>query len=176
MTTTIENVWGSRQMVNRGRGLAGGFLLNNELSDFSFRPADAAGRPVANRVEPGTRPRSSMAPTLVFDKRSGQLLMSIGSPGGAMLIHFTAKALYGDLNWGLDAQQAIDLPNFGNLGEGPLLLEAMRFPQASLRALRDRGQRPVEAELPSGLQGITRTASGFFSGADPRREGVVAGD
>ena len=93
MTTTIEDGWGARLMVNRGLGLRGGFLLNNELTDFSFTPTDADGKPVANRVEPGKRPRSSMAPTLVFDKASGQLVMSTGSPGGAFIIHFTAKTL-----------------------------------------------------------------------------------
>ena len=176
MTTTIEAGWGSRQMVNRDRGLPGGFLLNNQLSDFSFEPVDAVGRAIANRVQPRKRPRSAMAPTLVFDKSSGQLLMSIGSPGGAMIIHFTAKALYGVLNWGLDAQRAIDLPNFGTLGEGELFLEEKRFPASTLEALRKRGHRPREVELTSGLQGITRTGFGLFGGADPRREGIVAGD
>ena len=176
MTTTIENAFGSRQMVNRGRGLAGGFLLNNQLSDFSFQPADGAGRPVANRVQPGKRPRSAMAPTLVFDKASGQLLMSVGSSGGTMIIHSTAKTLYGVFNWGLDIQRAIALPNFGNFGEGALLMEEMGFPAATLGSLRDRGHRIAGLRLSTGLQGITRTATGFFSGTDPRREGIVAGD
>ena len=91
MTTTIEDGFGARQMVR-------GFLLNNELTDFSFAPSDATGTPIANRVQPGKRPRSSMAPTLVFDKASGELLMSGGSPGGALIIHYTAKTLYGVLN------------------------------------------------------------------------------
>lgn len=81
MTTTIEGGWGAHLMVNRGQGLVGGFLLNNELTDFSFQPFDASGKPIANRVEPGKRPRSSMSPTLVFDKATGQLLASTGSPG-----------------------------------------------------------------------------------------------
>ena len=176
MTTSVENAFGSRQMVNRGVGLPGGFLLNNQLSDFSFQPADANGRPVANRVQPGKRPRSAMAPTLVFDKPSGQLLMSAGSSGGTMIIHSTAKALYGVFNWGLDAQRAIDLPNFGPLGEGALLMEQMRFPEATLARLRERGHRLSEVRVPTGLQAITRTAGGFFSGTDPRREGIVTGD
>jgi gamma-glutamyltranspeptidase / glutathione hydrolase len=176
MTTTIENAFGSRQMVNRGRGLAGGFLLNNELSDFSFAPTDAAGRPVANRVQPGKRPRSAMAPTLVFDKRSGQLLMSLGSSGGTMIIHSTAKTLYGVFNWGLDIQRAIALPNFGNFGEGALLMEEAGFPESTLQFLRERGHTISKVRVPTGLQGITRTATGFFSGTDPRREGIVAGD
>jgi gamma-glutamyltranspeptidase/glutathione hydrolase len=175
MTTTIEDGWGARLMVNRGVGLAGGFLLNNELTDFSFLPTDVAGKPIANRVEPGKRPRSSMAPTLVFDKASGQLLASVGSPGGAFIIHFTAKTLYGMLNWGLNAQQAIDLPNFGTVG-GPLLLESERFDAATVDALQARGHTVVEAPLPSGLQAIERTVTGYFGGADPRREGVVLGD
>lgn len=176
MTTTIENAFGSRQMVNRGRGLAGGFLLNNELSDFSFEPADQAGRPVANRVQPGKRPRSAMAPTLVFDKRSGELLMSLGSSGGTMIIHSTAKTLYGVFDWGLDIQRAISLPNFGNFGEGALLMEESGFPDSTLQFLRDRGHTISKVRVPTGLQGITRTATGFFSGTDPRREGIVAGD
>ena len=175
MTTTIEDAWGSRQMVNRGKGLAGGFLLNNELSDFSFAPADATGLPIANRVQPGKRPRSSMAPTLVFDKATGQLVMTTGSPGGAVIIHFTTKTLYGVLNWGLNIQQAINLPNFGSLG-GPTLLEVKRFSADTVGALRARGHDVREQEMTSGLQGIERTVDGFFGGADPRREGIVMGD
>jgi gamma-glutamyltranspeptidase / glutathione hydrolase len=175
MTTTIEDAWGSRQMVNRGIGLVGGFLLNNQLTDFSFTPTDANGLPIANRVEPGKRPRSSMSPTLVFDKATGQLLMSGGSPGGAFIIHFTAKTLYGMLHWGLNAQQAIDLPNFGTLG-GPLMLEDKRFEADTANALKGRGHTVLTVPLTSGLQAIQRTPSGWFGGADPRREGIVLGD
>ena len=175
MTTTIEDAWGSRMMVNRGKGLAGGFLLNNELTDFSFAPADASGTPIANRVQPGKRPRSSMAPTLVFDKASGQLVMTAGSPGGAVIIHYTAKTLYATLHWGMNVQQAISLPNFGSLN-GPTLLEEKRFPGATVEALKARGHEVREQAMTSGLQGIQRTPTGFFGGADPRREGVVMGD
>ncbi len=175
MTTTIEDAFGARQMVNRGKGLTGGFLLNNELTDFNFAPTDDAGLPVANRIEPGKSPRSSMAPTLVFDKTTGQLLISAGSPGGAVIIHYTAKTLYGMLNWRLNAQEAINLPNFGTLG-GPAFLEAGRFAPSTAQALRARGHTVYEVDLPSGIQAIERTPSGFFGGADPRREGVVLGD
>ena len=175
MTTTIEDAWGARQMVNRGKGLAGGFLLNNELTDFSFAPTDANGTPIANRVEPGKRPRSSMSPILVFDKTNGQLVMSAGSPGGALIIHYTAKSLYGMLNWGLNAQDAINLPNFGSLN-GPTLLEEGRFPAFTIDALKSRGHEVREISMTSGLQAIERTPTGFFGGADPRREGVVLGD
>ena len=172
MTTTIEDAFGARQMVN-------GFLLNNELTDFSFAPADAEGKPVANRVQPGKRPRSSMAPTLVFDKATGHFLLSAGSPGGALIIHYVAKTLYGTLNWGLSPQQAIDLPNFGSLN-GPSLLEEKRFPTATVDALRTRGAEVREQNMTSGLQAIMRgTANGqpvLLGGADPRREGVVMGD
>ena len=175
MTTSIEDGWGSRQMVNRGVGLAGGFLLNNQLTDFSFSPQASDGRPVANRVEPGKRPRSSMSPTLVFDKATGNLQMSGGSPGGALIIHFTAKTLYGVMHWGLNSQEAINLPNFGSLN-GPTLLEATRFDRSVIDALKAHGHDVVETALPSGLQAIERTAKGYFGGADPRREGVVLGD
>jgi gamma-glutamyltranspeptidase/glutathione hydrolase len=168
MTTTIEDQFGARQMVR-------GFLLNNELTDFSFAPADAQGRPVANRVQPGKRPRSSMAPTLVFDRATGALVMSAGSPGGALIIHYTAKTLYGMLNWGLNAQQAIDLPNFGSTN-GPTLLEQKRFAPPLVQALQARGHEVREMDMTSGLQAIQRTPGGWFGGADPRREGIVLGD
>jgi gamma-glutamyltranspeptidase/glutathione hydrolase len=168
MTTTIEDQFGSRQMVK-------GFLLNNQLTDFSFAPADAQGKPIANRVQAGKRPRSSMAPTLVFDKSNGQLVASAGSPGGALIIHFTAKTLYGMLNWGLNAQQAISLPNFGSLN-GPSILEEKRFPASTVEALRARGAEVREQNMTSGIQAIQRTPTGWFGGADPRREGVVRGD
>lgn len=175
MTTTIEDQFGARLMTDGGTGKPGGFLLNNELSDFSFAPTDAQGQPIANRVQPGKRPRSSMAPTLVFDKASGQIVASAGSPGGALIIHFTAKTLYGMLNWGLNAQQAIDLPNFGSLN-GPSLLEEKRFSPATVEALRARGAEVREMPMTSGLQAIEKTPGGFLGGADPRREGVVRGD
>ena len=175
MTTTIEDQFGSRLMTDGGTGKAGGFLLNSELTDFSFAPTDAEGKPVANRVQAGKRPRSSMAPTLVFDKATNQLVMSGGSPGGALIIHFTAKTLYGVLNWGLTTQQAIDLPNFASLN-GPSLLEKNRFSAATVEALRARGAEVREQTMTSGLQAIQKTPGGFFGGADPRREGLVLGD
>jgi gamma-glutamyltranspeptidase/glutathione hydrolase len=168
MTTTIEDAFGARQMVK-------GFLLNNELTDFSFSPSDAQGQPVANRVQGGKRPRSSMAPTLVFDKATGELLMTGGSPGGALIIHYTAKLLYGKFHWGLDAQQAIKLPNFASLN-GPSLLEESRFPASTVEALQRRGADVREVPMTSGLQAIEKTPSGWFGGADPRREGLVMGD
>jgi gamma-glutamyltranspeptidase / glutathione hydrolase len=175
MTTTIEDAFGARQMVNPSGVGAGGFLLNNELTDFNYAPNDAEGKPTANRVQPGKRPRSSMSPTLVFDKATGQVVMSGGSPGGALIIHYTAKTLYGVLNWGLNTQQAINLPNFGAAG-APTLLEEKRFAPATLEALKARGHEVREQNMTSGLQAIERTSSGFFGGADPRREGVVRGD
>ncbi|WP_180684262.1 gamma-glutamyltransferase family protein [Tepidicella baoligensis] len=168
MTTTIEAAFGSRQMVR-------GFLLNNQLTDFSFVPRNAEGQAIANRVQPGKRPRSSMSPTLVFDRSSGQLVMSAGSPGGALIIHYTAKTLWGTLHWGLNPQQAIDLPNFGSTN-GPTLLEAQRFPAATVQALEARGHEVREMPMTSGLQAIQRVPGGYFGGADPRREGVVMGD
>jgi gamma-glutamyltranspeptidase / glutathione hydrolase len=180
MTTTIEDAFGSRQMVNPSPGAsAGGFLLNNELSDFNFAPNDADGKPTANRVQPGKRPRSSMSPTLVFDKATGQVVMSGGSPGGAVIIHYTAKTLYGVLNWGLNTQQAINLPNFGLTSAAlgaPALLEEQRFPAGTVEALKALGHEVREQNMTSGLQAIQRTPSNFFGGADPRREGVVMGD
>jgi gamma-glutamyltranspeptidase/glutathione hydrolase len=177
MTTTIEDAFGARLMSDGGTGQPGGFLLNNELTDFSFAPADAQGRPIANRVQPGKRPRSSMSPMLVFDKRAdpNRLLMSLGSPGGAAIIHFTAKTLVAALDWGLDAQRAIDLPNFGSFN-GPTVLERARFPLATIDALRARGHTVNEIDMVSGLQAIQRRGNGWFGGADPRREGIVMGD
>ena len=172
MTTTIEYAFGSHLMVR-------GFLLNNELTDFSFVPADGSGTPVANRVQPGKRPRSSMSPTLVFDKTSGVLVMALGSSGGAQIIHDTAKTLVGVLNWGMLPQQAINLPNFGAFN-GPTLLEAKRFPIATVDALNTRGHDVIEVTTTSGIHAIARgQAHGvplWLGGADPRREGMVMGD
>ena len=168
MTTTIENGFGSRQMVR-------GFLLNNQLTDFSFAPVDESGLPIANRVEAGKRPRSSMAPTLVFDTASQALLLSAGSPGGSLIIHYTAKTLLGVLDWGLSAQQAIDLPNFAN-NNGASLLEAQRFDPATVQALEARGHTVRQIPMTSGLQAVGRiNGQGIQAGADPRREGVVMG-
>ena len=115
----------------------------------------------------------------MFDKNTGELLMSAGSPGGALIIHFTAKTLHGALQWDLSPQAAINLPNFGTTG-GPLLIEQNRFPAVTVQALRDRGHTVQEGDMTSGLQALMRgTQRGqrvWLGGADPRREGIVAGD
>jgi gamma-glutamyltranspeptidase / glutathione hydrolase len=189
MTSSIEAGFGARVMADGGTGLAGGYLLNNQMTDFSLAPTDAQGRPVANRIEPGKRPRSSMSPTLVLERADvvgplngtrqvGRVEMTVGSPGGPVIIAFTAKTLLGTLQWGLDPQRAIELPNFAHLGgaSAPVLLEAGRFTPAHVSALQARGHTVVEVDLPSGLQAIRRTAGGWQGGADPRREGIARGD
>jgi gamma-glutamyltranspeptidase/glutathione hydrolase len=171
MTTTVEDVFGSRQMVD-------GFILNNQLTDFSFDAVDANG-PVANRVQAGKRPRSSMAPTLVFDKVTKKLVLSTGSPGGSAIINYVAKVLVGTLDWGLNVQQAISLPNFGSRN-GPTELEQGRVSETLVEQLKAKGHNVRLMEQTSGLQGIMRTKLNgeevWFGGADPRREGIVMGD
>jgi gamma-glutamyltranspeptidase/glutathione hydrolase len=168
MTSTIEDAFGARQMVR-------GFLLNNQLSDFSFLPNDDRGLPIANRVEPGKRPRSSMSPTLVFDEATGDVVLSGGSPGGALIIHYTAKLLLATLDWQMTPQEAIDLPNFGSLN-GPTLLEEGRFPPTVVETLGSWGHEVREIGMSSGLQAIRRDGGGLSGGADPRREGRVVGE
>ena len=166
MTTSIESAFGSRLMVR-------GFMLNNQLTDFSFRPA-IDGVPVANRVEPGKRPRSSMAPTLVLD-RDGGFVLAIGSPGGSRIIAYVVQALIAVLDWGLDVQQALDLPHHVNrnglvdLEEGTPLTGL----EAALVAL---GHEVRIRRLNSGLHVIAATPAGLEGAADPRREGVALGD
>lgn len=165
MTTSIEDVFGSRLMVR-------GFILNNQLTDFSFVASDN-GRQVANRVQPGKRPRSSMSPTLVL--RNKQLVMTIGSPGGSSIINYVAKVLIGTLDWGLNVQDAISLPNFGSRN-GPTELEKGRVDGALTDALTLRGHDVRLIDQSSGLQGVMRQGDGWFGGADPRREGVAKGE
>lgn len=183
MTTTIENGFGSLQMVK-------GFLLNNQLTDFSLAPFDAAGRPVANRVEPGKRPRSSMAPTVVFNA-SGDVEALVGSPGGSNIIHYVTKTLVGLIDWKLDVQQAIDLPNFGAQTTATTTVEKGTMLASLAGDLEKRGHAVSVADINSGLQGIvfngTRASGqpGAFArapgkgrwagGADPRREGTAKG-
>ncbi|RUR40695.1 gamma-glutamyltransferase [Vreelandella populi] len=175
MTTSIEQAFGSRIMADGGTGLPGGYQLNNELTDFSFTP-EIDGEPIANRVEPGKRPRSSMSPTLVFDRESGNLVASLGSPGGAAIIHYTARTLIAMRDWGMSAQEALNLPHAITTG-GDVYLEEGRFPEATKQALENYGHTVSERELTSGLQAIRKLEDGtLFGGADPRREGVVMGD
>ncbi|ATN09008.1 gamma-glutamyltransferase [Pseudomonas sp. FDAARGOS_380] len=172
MTTTVEAAFGSHVMVQ-------GFLLNNQMTDFSFIPEEN-GQPVANRVQPGKRPRSAMAPTLVFDRNTGELLATVGSPGGSQIIEYVSKSLVAMLDWKLDPQAAISLPNFGSRN-GATELEVGLFSPALKQALKDKGHALSEIEMTSGVQAIVRTrdAQGKVSlsgGADPRREGEALGD
>jgi gamma-glutamyltranspeptidase/glutathione hydrolase len=166
MTTTIETFFGSRVMVR-------GFLLNNELTDFNFLPLAASG-PVANRVEPGKRPRSSMTPFIVLDGKTGALDLVIGSPGGSGIIGFITKALIGVLDWNMDVQQAIDLPNYGSRN-GPTEIESGSDLERLDGALKALGHDVRAIEMTSGLHAIRRTRDGWEGGADPRREGVARG-
>ena len=176
MTSSIEQAFGTRILTDGGTGLPGGFLLNNQLTDFSFRPVNEQGKPIANRVEAGKRPRSSMSPTLVFDPQSRELLASLGSPGGAAIIHYTTKTLLGSLSWQLSPQQAIELPNLANFNTPFTLLEAEGFSEHVKRSLEARGHELREQDLTSGIQMLLLTPQGLLGGADPRREGWVAGD
>jgi gamma-glutamyltranspeptidase/glutathione hydrolase len=167
MTTTIEDGFGSRLLTE------GGFLLNNELTDFSFVPAEG-GRPVANRVEGGKRPRTSMAPTIAYDGH-GRVAIVAGSPGGPAIINYVVKVLIGIIDWKLDPQAAVALPNFGSRN-GPTELERNTPVAALAPKLRALGADVRVLDHTSGLQAIVRTERGWIGGTDPRREGVVRGD
>jgi gamma-glutamyltranspeptidase / glutathione hydrolase len=165
LTTTIESGFGSNIMVR-------GFLLNNELTDFSF-VAEENGRPVANRVEPGKRPRSSMAPTIVT--RDGALDMVVGSPGGSRIIGYVVKTLVATLDWEMDPQAAIDLGHVVNRN-GATDLEEGTEAAGFAEALTARGHEVSVTELNSGLHAIRVVDGAYVGGADPRREGIVLGD
>lgn len=165
MTTTIETGFGSRLMT-------AGFLLNNELTDFSFRP-EVDGRPVANRVEGGKRPRSSMSPTIVM--RDGAPYVLTGSPGGSRIIGYTAMSLFGMLDWGMEPQQAVEIGHVVNRG-GTTDLEEGTEAASFAAELRERGHVVEIRALTSGLHAIMVRDGTLLGGADPRREGVVRTD
>ena len=188
MTTTVESGFGAVHMTR------GGFLLNNQLTDFSAAPTDATGAPIANRVAAGKRPRSSMAPTLVFaakaDGSRGNFVMATGSPGGATIIQYVAKTLVGVLDWGLDAQQATSMIAFG-AANSPNTNVGGEHPNVNLAnggnddvliaGLRALGHTVNTAAQSSGIGTIVRRTAADGStpldgGADPRREGTALGD
>ena len=166
MTSTIESEFGSKIFVR-------GFLLNNQLTDFSLQPKDASGQLVANRVEPGKRPRSSMAPMVVT--KNNQLYMLVGSPGGSSIINFVAKTLVGVIDWKLSVDEAIKLPNMGSRNRDTEIERGTAL-EALVPALKEKGHRVSVFPMPSGVQAIVRDSTGLTGGADPRREGLVSGE
>jgi gamma-glutamyltranspeptidase/glutathione hydrolase len=164
MTTTIENGFGSRLMVR-------GFLLNNELTDFSFS-SHVDGVPIANRVEPGKRPRSSMAPTIVM--QDGKPVLAVGSPGGSRIIGYVAGAIIAHIDWGLDVQQAAALPHAINRF-GTYDLEEATDMADTVDALENLGYKTATRALTSGLHMIS-IGENLQGGADPRREGIALGE
>jgi gamma-glutamyltranspeptidase/glutathione hydrolase len=165
LTATVESAFGAHRM-------AGGFFLNNQMTDFSFQPT-LNGRPVANAVEPRKAPRSSMAPVIVTD-RNGELVLVTGSPGGSAIIGYVARTTIGILDWRLSPQAAIDLSN-ATARSSPAMIENDRMPAGIGEALTARGWalRNRGALEDSGLHAILVTDEGLVGGADPRREGVV---
>ncbi|MEU0540598.1 gamma-glutamyltransferase family protein [Nocardia sp. NPDC005978] len=182
MTTTVESAFGSFHLVD-------GFVLNNQLTDFAADPLGKDGVPVANRLDPGKRPRSSMSPTLVFDRAAdgsrGALTHVTGSPGGSVIIQFVVKTLVGMLDWGLDPQQAVSAVSFGAAnspvtnvgGEHPAVDPANNGDNDPLvQRLRQLGHQVSVAPQSSGLSAVVRDGDDLIGGADPRREGAVLGD
>jgi gamma-glutamyltranspeptidase/glutathione hydrolase len=181
LTTTVESAFGSFHMAD-------GFILNNQLTDFSAEPVGPDGAPVPNRVQPGKRPRSTMAPTLVFDQSPpghGKLYAVAGSPGGSVIIQFVVKTVVGMVDWGLDPQQAVSGVDFGAAnspktnvgGEHPAIDTSDNGDHDPLVVgLRKLGHQVDLADQSSGLSAIVRDVAGWVGGADPRREGLVMGD
>ncbi|PYE90368.1 gamma-glutamyltransferase [Phyllobacterium leguminum] len=165
MTTTIENGFGSRLMT-------AGFLLNNELTDFSFKTHDG-DLPIANRVEPGKRPRSSMAPTIVM--KDGKPLLAIGSPGGSQIIGYVAQALIAYIDWGMPVERIVAQPHLINRF-GPYDIEAGTDAEKLAYPLKALGYEVKMAEMNSGLHAIEITPNGLAGSADPRREGTALGE
>lgn len=177
MTTTVESSMGSFHMV-------GGFLLTNQLTDFSAQPADSAGIPIANRVAPGKRPRSTMAPTLVFKgSEPGDFVMATGSPGGGTIIQYVLKTVVGALDWGLDAQQATSLVNFGASNSATTSVDGANTSldlTGLIDGLKAKGHTVSNSAQSSGVSTIIRInrngQNRLEGGVDPRREGIVLGD
>ncbi len=166
LTSSIEDAFGSRILV-------GGFLLNNQLTDFAFRP-QVDGRPVANRVEAGKRPLSAMSPALVFDPE-GRLYAILGSPGGSRIIHYVARAIVALIDGGLPAGEVVALPHVGSRN-GPTELERGHAPPELVDDLRARGHEIMFSDMTSGLALIVRQGGRWVGAADPRREGMAAGE
>jgi len=167
ITTSIESGFGSRVMVS-------GFLLNNQLTDFSFR-AERDGVPVANRVQAGKRPRSSMAPTIVF-KPDGTVRAVVGSPGGSRIINYVAQAIVAMIDWDMDAQAAVNMGHVVNRN-GKTDLEEGTAAEALMSDLGALGHAFSIRPLTSGPHVIEVLEDGTLrGGADPRREGVALGE
>jgi|CXWK01.1.fsa_nt_gi gamma-glutamyltranspeptidase/glutathione hydrolase len=167
MTTTIEGEFGSHQW-------AAGFLLNNELTDFSFLPADAEGHAIANRVEGGKRPRSSMSPTLIFDE-AGAVEAATGSPGGSRIIFYVVKSVIALLDWGLNPAASAALPNFGAAG-GTFEIDDGPATVTLISELEGYGHTVARRSMTSGIHTVVRRQGRLEGGADPRREGMALGD
>jgi gamma-glutamyltranspeptidase/glutathione hydrolase len=163
MTTSVEAPFGSHLM-------AGGMILNNQLTDFSFLPEED-GKPVANAVAPGKRPMSAMDPVIVFNKDGG-FYAALGSPGGSRIIGYVTQSLIALLDWNMDMQSAINLPRFLDRN-GPLEIEEGTSLEKLVPALKQLGHEVLPEKMNSGLHGIRMTAKGLDGGADPRREGKV---
>jgi gamma-glutamyltranspeptidase/glutathione hydrolase len=169
MTTTVEGPFGSRLM-------AGGFILNNQLTDFTFEPT-TEGRRTANAPEAGKRPMSSMTPTIIFDNK-GRVFAVLGSPGGARIIPYVTKTVMGLVDWNMNMADAVALPNATGRG-APTEVEQTRTADTVVDALKALGHDVKATDYgigPSGLNGIRVTLNGFDAAADPRREGTVGGD
>ncbi|MCA1767377.1 MAG: gamma-glutamyltransferase family protein, partial [Idiomarina sp.] len=168
MTTSIEMGFGSTVMV-------GGFLLNNQLTDFSLAPGDGKEK-FANRVEPGKRPRSSMAPAIVLDESGDQVLHAVGSPGGSRIINYVTQTLIGILDWELNVQEAINLGHVTNRNDYTSLEKGREISELKAK-LEKRGHEVKVIDLNSGLHGVSINPDGtLIGGADPRREGVAKGE
>ncbi|HLX55214.1 MAG TPA: gamma-glutamyltransferase, partial [Aquella sp.] len=167
MTITVEHQFGSHIFVD-------GFFLNNELTDFSPSPNDKSGRPIANRVEAKKRPRSSIAPVIVFDQKKNLYLLT-GSPGGSQIICYVAKNLLQVLDFKINIADAVASPNLC-AANGPLMLEDGSKLVSAKSELEKKGESVEVAPMPSGVTSIIRVESGgWFGAADQRREGVALG-